>query len=61
MANLIHIPGKNEIPASKKNSTIAKCLILAFVNISYIIGGGYLFQYLEGSPETVAKCGEFLH
>ena len=64
MANLIENPVKNpEVcpPSSntqKKRTVLAKCLILLFVIITYILIGGFLFQYLEGASETVAKCGK---
>ena len=63
MANLIENPVKNPevgpcAKSQKKRTVLAKCLILLFVIITYILIGGFLFQYLEGSSEAVAKCGK---
>ncbi len=57
MANLIENPYKAQDIRLKRRPKIAKCLVLVFLNVSIVIFGGFLFNYLEGTPETVAKCG----
>ena len=43
---------------NRRGPILAKCLILLFFNLSYVLIGGFLFQYFEGTPESVAKCGK---
>ena len=67
MANLIENPVKNIETVHQylnshhqRRTVIAKCLVLFFIILSYIMIGGFLFQYLEGDSEKVAKCGKSL-
>ena len=63
MANLIENPVKNIETMHQyhhRRTVIAKCLVLFFIILSYIMIGGFLFQYLEGDSEKVAKCGKSL-
>ena len=67
MANLI--AAQNPHPSSQKTSSDssrkfsrrqqwAKILILLFVNLSLVILGGFLIQYIESNPEnSTFQCG----
>ena len=58
MANLIVQPTTSDSgPNFSKRQQWAKIVIWLFVNLSVVILGGFLFQWMEGATENTYQCG----